>query len=77
MDRVTNERARSLKFVQIVFAFLAILSVSASIYVSLEGVELGLPDTSIRTISIAFLIVGAMDTALLLVWERIFQRMQS
>ncbi len=77
MDRVTNERARSLKFVQIVFAFLAILSVAASIYVSLEGVELGLPDTSIRTISIAFLIVGAMDTALLLVWERIFQRMQS
>jgi O-antigen/teichoic acid export membrane protein len=77
MDDVTNERARSLKFVQIVFAFLAILSVAASLFVSVRGDELGLPDTSVHTISVAFLIVGVMDTALLFVWERIFQRMHS
>ena len=77
MDRVTNERARSLKFVQIVFAFLAILSVAASMLVMFRGDDLGLPDTSVHTISIAFLIVGVMDTVLLFVWERIFQRMHS
>ncbi len=77
MDHVTNERARSLKFVQIVFAFLALLSVAASMLVMFRGDELGLPDSSVHTISIAFLIVGVMDTALLFVWERIFQRMHS
>ena len=77
MDHVNNERARSLKFVQIVFAFLAILSVAASLIVMFRGDELGLPDNSTRTIAIAFLIVAAMDTALLFVWERIFKRMQA
>ena len=77
MDHVTNERARSLKFVQIVFALLALLSVAASLYVMMQGDELGLPETSARTISIAFLFVGAMDAALMFAWERIFQRMHS
>ena len=33
MDHVERERARSLRFVQIVFAFLAILSIAAGIVV--------------------------------------------
>lgn len=77
MDHIDRERARSLKFVQIIFAFLALLSLVASLTVTLRGEDLGLPDGSARAIAIAFLIVGAMDTALLFAWERIFDRMQS
>jgi phosphate/sulfate permease len=76
MDHVDRERARSLKFVQIAFASLALLSLFASIIVALSGTELGLPDTSVHTIAFAFLIVGIMDTAVLFLWERIFSRMQ-
>ncbi len=77
MDHVDRERARSLKFVQIAFASLALLSLFASIIVALSGTELGLPDTSVHTIAFAFLIVGIMDTAVLFLWERIFSRMQT
>jgi hypothetical protein len=77
MDHADRERARSLKIVQIVFALLAILSVIASLTVSVRGEELGLPDNSAQAVSIGFLIVGAMDTALLFAWERILNRMHS
>lgn len=77
MDHVARERARSLKFVQIVFAVLAILSLFAALLVILRGEDLGLPEASTQTIAVAFLIVGAVDTALLFVWERIFKRMHS
>lgn len=76
MDHVDLERVRSLKFVQIVFASLALLSLLASVVVAASGTDLGLPDTSVPTIAFAFLIVGVMDTAVLLLWERIFQRTQ-
>jgi O-antigen/teichoic acid export membrane protein len=76
MDQVARERARSLKFVQVVFAVLGLLSLFAALLVVLRGEELGLPEASTQTIAIAFLAVGAVDTALLFVWERIFQRMQ-
>lgn len=75
MDSITHERERSLKFVQIVFAVLALLSLVAALAVSFRGVELGLPETSVHTIALAFLLVGIVDTALLFLWERIFQRM--
>lgn len=73
MDSIGRERARSLKFVQIVFALLALLSLSAALLVSLRGVDLGLPENSTMTIALAFLLVGAADTVLLFTWERIFQ----
>jgi|CXWK01.1.fsa_nt_gi phosphate/sulfate permease len=76
MDHVDRERARSLRFVQIAFASLALLSLFAAIIVALSGTELGLPDTSVHTIAFAFLIVGIMDTAVLFLWERIFSRIQ-
>lgn len=76
MDHVDRERARSLKFVQIAFASLALLSLFAAIIVALSGTELGLPDTSVHTIAFAFLVVGIMDTAVLFLWERIFSRIQ-
>jgi hypothetical protein len=76
MDHVDLERVRSLKFVQIVFASLALLSLLASVVVAASGTDLGLPDTSVSTIAFAFLIVGVMDTAVLFLWERIFQRTQ-
>jgi hypothetical protein len=75
MDHIARERARSLKSVQVIFAFLALLSISAAVGVATRGDDLGLPETSIQTIAFAFLIVGAIDTALLFVWERIFRRM--
>ncbi|MGQ0456852.1 MAG: hypothetical protein ACT4OU_07305 [Hyphomicrobium sp.] len=76
MDQVARERARSLKFVQVIFAVLALLSLAAAMAVAMRGVEFGLPEASSRTIAFAFLAVGAADTALLFLWERIFQRMQ-
>lgn len=76
MDQLDLERARSLKFVQIVFATLALLSLIASIIVAASGTDLGLPDSSVSTIALAFLLVGVMDTAILFLWERIFSRAQ-
>lgn len=73
MDSIGRERARSLKFVQIVFALLALLSLSAALLVSLRGVDLGLPENSTVPIALGFLFVGAVDTVLLFTWERIFQ----
>jgi uncharacterized membrane protein len=77
MDHIAHERQRSLKSVQIIFAVLAILSLSTALAVSARGVEYGLPEASSETIALAFLIVGIADTVLLFLWERIFQRMQS
>ncbi|MBK9079734.1 MAG: hypothetical protein WBP38_05560 [Hyphomicrobium sp.] len=77
MDQFAHERQRSLKSVQVIFAVLAILSLSAALAVAARGVEFGLPETSTRTIAIAFLMVGIADTVLLFLWERIFHRMQS
>jgi hypothetical protein len=76
MDHIARERARSLKSVQIIFAVLAVLSVAAAVGVATRGDDLGLPEASAQTIAFAFLVVGALDTALLFVWEHIFQRMQ-
>ncbi len=73
MDTLGRERARSLKFVQIVFAVLALLSLTAALVVSMHGVELGLPETSTLTVALGFLLVGAVDTLLLFTWERIFR----
>ena len=77
MDQIARERQRSLKSVQIIFGILAILSLFAALYVSVRGDELGLPEASTRMVAFGFLLVGALDTALLYLWERIFQRMQS
>ena len=77
MDHIARERARSLKSVQVIFAVLALLSIFAAIGVATRGDDLGLPEASAQTIAFAFLVVGALDTALLFVWERIFQRMHS
>ncbi len=74
MDHVVGrERARSLRFVQIVFAVLALASIVAGLAVAYASDRLGLPETSAGPIAIAFLCVGIMDTALLFVWERIFR----
>jgi hypothetical protein len=77
MDKITAERARSLQSVQIVFAFLALLSVVAAVGVATRGDDMGLPESSSQVIAMAFLMVGAFDTALLFAWEKIFQRMQA
>lgn len=77
MDHIDRERARSLKIVQVLFALLALLCLVASLTVSVRGDELGLPDNSAQSVSIGFLIVGMMDTALLFAWERILNRMHS
>lgn len=75
MDHIARERERSLKSVQVIFAVLAVLSLSAALAVSAHGVEFGLPESSNHTIALAFLMVGIADTALLFLWERIFRRM--
>jgi hypothetical protein len=77
MEHNARERARSLKSVQIIFAVLALLSITAALAVAARGVEFGLPEASTQTIALAFLLVGALDTVLLFVWERIFQRIES
>ena len=46
MDTIGRERERSLKFVQVVFAALALLSLVSALAVSTRGVDLGLPETS-------------------------------
>lgn len=76
MDQIARERRRSLKSVQIIFAVLALLSLTAALAVASRGIEFGLPETSTETIAFAFLLVGAVDTLLLFMWERIFHRMQ-
>lgn len=76
MEHIARERARSLKSVQIIFAVLALLSITAALAVAARGVEFGLPEASTETIAIAFLLVGAVDTVLLFVWERIFRRIE-
>ncbi|MEQ1671273.1 MAG: hypothetical protein ABL893_10480 [Hyphomicrobium sp.] len=77
MDQIARERRRSLKSVQVIFAVLALLSISAALAVASRGVEFGLPEASTETIAFAFLLVGAVDTILLFVWERIFSRIES
>ncbi len=74
MNSISRERERSLKFVQIVFAVLALLSLVAALAVSIRGTDLGLPEASTFPIALAFLLVGAVDTALLYAWEHIFER---
>lgn len=76
MDSLRRERARSLKFVQVIFASIALLSLVAALAVSTRGVELGLPENSTLPIALAFLLVGAVDTVLLFAWEHIFQRIE-
>jgi hypothetical protein len=76
MDPIDLERDRSLKFVQVVFAILALASLAASLLVITHGDEFGLPETSIFSVALAFLIVGIMDTALLFAWETLFKRIQ-
>jgi hypothetical protein len=76
MESIRRERARSLKLVQVVFAVLALVSLCAALAVSTRGTELGLPETSTYPIALAFLLIGAVDTALLFLWERIFQRVE-
>jgi hypothetical protein len=76
MNDIRRERARSLKFIQIVFAALALFSLTAALAVSTRGADLGLPESSAYPITLAFLVVGIVDTALLYVWEHIFQRIE-
>ena len=76
MDTIRRERERSLKFVQVVFAVLALLSLIAALAVSTRGTDLGLPESSTYPIALAFLLVGAVATALLFAWERISQRIE-
>jgi hypothetical protein len=76
MDDFRRERARSLRYVQIVFAVLALFSLTAALAVSTRGTDLGLPEGSTYPISLAFLMVGVVDTALLYVWEHLFQRIE-
>lgn len=73
MDHVDRERARSLRFVQIVFALLALFSVAAGLIVGYASDRLGLPDNSANAIAVAFLSVAIMNTALLFLWEKIFK----
>ena len=73
MDNVDHERARSLRFIQIVFAFLAIASLLAGLLVSYSADWLGLPESSSGAIAVAFMCVGFMNTAMLFAWERIFK----
>ena len=63
------------KFVQIVFAVMAPLSLVAALAVS-RGVDLGLPEKSTYPISLAFLLIGVIDTVLLFAWERVFHRIE-
>lgn len=76
MDDFRRARARSLRYVQIVFAVLALFSLTAALAVSTRGADLGLPEGSTYPISLAFLMVGVVDTALLYVWEHLFQRIE-
>ncbi|MEQ1715600.1 MAG: hypothetical protein ABL907_06395 [Hyphomicrobium sp.] len=73
MGHVDRERARSLRFVQIVFALLAIASLFAALSVAYSSDKMGLPESSAGTIAVAFLCVGVMNTGLLFLWERIFK----
>mgnify|MGYP006891185470 CR=1 FL=1 len=77
MDQVARERARSLKFVQIMFAVLGLSSLIAAMAVGIRGEDMGLPEGSTQTIALAFLLVGIADTVLLFLWERIFQRIET
>ncbi len=74
MDNIGREREHSLKFVQIVFAVIALLSLGLALAAATRGVDWGLPEASIYPIALAFLLVGAVDTVLLYAWEHIFQR---
>jgi hypothetical protein len=77
MDHVERERARSLRFVQVVFALLALASLFAGLTVTFSSDNLGLPETSAGAVAIGFLIVGIMNTGLLFLWERIFKNMST
>jgi hypothetical protein len=76
MNDIPHHRARSLSFVQILFAVFALLSLVAALAVSTRGVDMGLPEQSRFPISLAFLLIGVVDTVLLYAWERIYQRVE-
>lgn len=69
---VSEERARSLKFVQITFATIAALALGISLGMHLDILGLNLPADDASVISRAFLFVALVDTAMVFIWERLF-----
>jgi hypothetical protein len=53
-----------------------LLSLVAALAVSTRGIDMGLPERSRFPISLAFLLIGVVDTVLLYAWCRIWERVE-
>ncbi len=68
----SRAKANSQKFVQLVFGSIAAFAIAMSLGFHLGLIGDALPAEDVAAVSRAFLILGAVDTIMMFVWERLF-----
>lgn len=69
---VDRERAQARSFVQLAFGGIAAFAITMSACFHLGLIGNDLPSGDISAVTAAFLILGAVNTAMMFVWERLF-----
>lgn len=70
---IARERAEARSFVQFAFGGIAAFALAMSLCFSLGFLGHELPAEDIAAVTRAFLILGAVNTAMIFVWERLFR----
>lgn len=68
----SRAKADSQKYVQLVFGSIAAFAIAMSLGFHLGLIGGALPAEDVAAVSQAFLILGAVDTIMMFVWERMF-----
>lgn len=69
---MARERAQARSFVQLAFGGIAAFAITMSALFHLGALGIDLPADDIAAVTAAFLILGAANTAMMFVWERLF-----
>lgn len=69
---VTRERAEARTFVQFAFGGIAAFALAMNFSFHLGLIGSDLPADDLSAVARAFLILGAVNTAMMFVWERLF-----
>lgn len=67
-----RDRAQARSFIQLAFGGIAAFSITMAFCFHLGLLGGGLPPDDISAVTSAFLILGAVNTAMMFVWERLF-----
>lgn len=71
-DLIMAERERSLRFVQVTLAVLALASLAVGLGIFALANRIGVPEDTARVLASAFLVAAIVDAIVLYLWERIF-----